>query len=88
MKDSREADTTLTSDHVSASRENQLCPCEFRPTSIAWEAADSVGQLGPIPVPDKVERIEQATQFEQGRALMTRELERGRQGVAARSAAR
>ena len=49
----------LTSDLVATvgSRENFLRPCEFRPTSRRQESGDKVGQLGPIPVTEQVERI-------------------------------
>ena len=65
------------------SRQNPLRSCKFRPTSVAAEPADSVGQLGPIPVTEKVEIIQKETQFEQSRALPACELKRGGQGAAA-----
>ena len=58
-------------------------PCEFRPTSGTGDAADSVGQLGPIRLAEEVERIQQAAQFEQGRALTACARERIGEGGAA-----
>jgi hypothetical protein len=52
------------------SGEDLLRSCEFRPTSVTGEAAHKAGQLGPIPVAGQVERIKEATQFEQSRALI------------------
>lgn len=60
--------------------ENPLRACEFGPASITVEAADSVAQLRPIPVTDKVEKIQQTAQFEQRRALVACELKRSGQG--------
>jgi hypothetical protein len=49
------------------SGENPLRPCEFRPTSVAGEAADNLGQFKPITITDEVEKVEKTTQFEQSR---------------------
>ena len=58
-------------------------PCEFRPTSVAGEAADNLGQFKPITITNEGEKVEKTTQFEQSRALVACELKRGGQGLVA-----
>ena len=59
-----------------------MCPCEFRPATVAAETVNSVGQLARVTATGEFELIYEATQFEQRRALVARELKRRGQGIA------